>query len=43
VVLLFDATLNITLSAGLTYSVAFVGNNEIVTITQGTGTITFTA
>lgn len=43
VVLRFDATLTITLSAGLTYSVAFVGNEEIVTITQGTGTVTFTA
>jgi hypothetical protein len=43
VVLRFDATLTITLSAGLTYSVAFVDNEEIVTITQGTGTVTFTA
>jgi hypothetical protein len=43
VVLRFDATLTITLSAGLTHSVAFVDNEEIVTITQGTGTVTFTA
>ena len=42
VILRFDATLTITLSAGLTYSVSFVGNEEIVTITQGTGTVTFT-
>jgi hypothetical protein len=42
IVLLFDATLIITLSAGLTHSVAFVDNQEIVTITQGTGTVTFT-
>jgi hypothetical protein len=42
VVLRFDATLTITLSAGLSYSVAFVDNQEIVTITQGTGTVTFT-
>jgi len=42
VVLRFDATLTITLSAGLSYLVAFVNNEEIVTITQGTGTVTFT-
>lgn len=42
VVLRFDATLTISLSAGLTHSVAFVDNEEIVTITQGTGTVTFT-
>jgi hypothetical protein len=42
VILRFDATLNITLSEGLSYSVAFVDNQETVTITQGTGTVTFT-
>lgn len=42
VVLRFDATLTITLSAGLSYSVAFVDMYEIVTITAGTGTVTFT-
>jgi hypothetical protein len=42
VILRFNSTLNIALSAGLSYSVAFVDDQEIVTITQGTGTVTFT-
>lgn len=41
VVLRFSAALGITLSAGLTSSITFVGGDEIVTITAGTGTVTF--
>jgi hypothetical protein len=41
VILRFLATLNITLSAGLTSSVTISGNEKIVTITGGTGTVTF--
>jgi hypothetical protein len=37
----FAATLGITLSAGLTSSITFSGGDEIVTITGGTGTVTF--
>jgi hypothetical protein len=41
VVLRFSATLNITLSAGLSSTITFSGGDEIVTITGGTGTVTF--
>jgi hypothetical protein len=42
VILRFDAILNITLSAGLSYTTASFGADTIVTITAGTGTVTFT-
>ena len=42
IVLRFDASLNTTISAGLTSSITFAGNNKIITITAGTGTVTFT-
>lgn len=42
VILRFDAILNITLSAGLSYTTASSGTDTIVTITGGTGTVTFT-
>jgi hypothetical protein len=42
IILRFDASLNISFSGGLSYSIAFTGNDEVVTITSGTGTVTFT-
>jgi hypothetical protein len=42
VVLRFNSSLNITLSAGLTATSVFLGNERIVTITAGTGTVVFT-
>jgi hypothetical protein len=41
IVLRFPSSINITLSAGLTSSITFSGSDEIVTITGGTGTVTF--
>jgi hypothetical protein len=41
IVLRFNAALGITLGAGLTYSSTTSGSDRVVTITQGTDTVSF--
>jgi hypothetical protein len=41
VILRFNSALAITVSAGLTSSSATTGGDTVVTITAGTGTVTF--
>jgi hypothetical protein len=41
VILRFSQSLNVSLSSGLTYAASTIGGDTLITITAGTGTVTW--